>query len=123
MRVLVIDDSPAIRHILRKMMAELGAEAVEAGNGIEGLSRLHQDNAVDLIIVDWNMPEMDGLEFIENVRADAAYDNIPILMATTENTMDRVTEALQAGANEYVMKPFTKDIITAKLDLLGIEHV
>jgi two-component system, chemotaxis family, chemotaxis protein CheY len=118
-RVLVIDDSRAIRAVLRRMLVEMGFEVVEAGNGREALGVLAGERP-DLCLVDWNMPEMDGLSFVEAVRADATYAEMPLLMVTTESEMERVIEALTAGANEYLMKPFTKDALEAKLELLGV---
>jgi two-component system, chemotaxis family, chemotaxis protein CheY len=118
-RVLVIDDSRAIRAVLRRMLVEMGFEVAEAGNGREALAVLAGDRP-DLCLVDWNMPEMDGLSFVQAVRADAAFAEMPLLMVTTESEMERVIEALTAGANEYLMKPFTKDALEAKLELLGV---
>ena len=118
-RVLVIDDSRAIRAVLRRMLVEMGFEVIEAGNGREALTTLAGERP-DLCLVDWNMPEMDGLAFVEAVRADASFAEMPLLMVTTESEMERVIEALTAGANEYLMKPFTKDALEAKLELLGV---
>jgi len=117
MRALVIDDSRAVRLFIRGILAELGIEVVEAGNGQEGLDRL-ADSPADLILVDWNMPVMDGLEFITAVRARREYDSVHIMMVTTETESEQVTRAMVAGANEYLMKPFTKEVLTAKLTLL-----
>ena len=117
MRALVIDDSRAVRLFIRGILAELGIEVVEAGNGQEGLDRL-ADSPADLILVDWNMPVMDGLEFITAVRARREYDSVHIMMVTTETESEQVTRAMAAGANEYLMKPFTKEVLTAKLTLL-----
>ena len=117
MRALVIDDSRAVRLFIRGILAELGIEVVEASNGREGLDRL-ADSPADLILVDWNMPVMDGLEFITAVRARREYDSVHIMMVTTETESEQVTRAMVAGANEYLMKPFTKEVLTAKLTLL-----
>jgi two-component system chemotaxis response regulator CheY len=117
MRALVIDDSRAVRLFIRGILAELGIEVVEAGDGREGLDRLANTSA-DLILVDWNMPVMDGLEFITAVRARREYDSVRIMMVTTETEIEQVTRAMAAGANEYLMKPFTKEVLTAKLTLL-----
>ncbi|MGE0679664.1 MAG: response regulator [Candidatus Binatia bacterium] len=121
MRALVIDDSRAMRAILRKILKELGFEVTEAGHGREGLERLQQYGKPRLALVDWNMPEMNGLEFVQAVRADHAYDDMWLMMVTTESEMGAMVTALEAGANEYVMKPFTKDVILEKLALMGIE--
>lgn len=120
MRALVIDDSRATRTILKQILKEIGFEVSEAGHGREALERLKEIGAPDLALVDWNMPEMDGFEFVRAVRADHAYDSMRLMMVTTETEMEQVAKALEAGANEYVMKPFTKDVILEKLDLLGI---
>jgi two-component system chemotaxis response regulator CheY len=117
MRALVIDDSRAVRLFIRGILAELGIDVVEAGDGREGLDRL-ADSPADLILVDWNMPVMDGLEFITAVRARREYDSVHIMMVTTETESEQVTRAMVAGANEYLMKPFTKEVLTAKLALL-----
>ncbi len=120
MRALVIDDSRAVRAFIRPILRELNLEIIEAGNGQEGLDQLSQHPDTDLILVDWNMPVMDGLEFIHAVRADKSYDAIRIVMVTTETESDQMNRAMAAGANEYVMKPFTKDVLVAKLSMLDV---
>jgi two-component system chemotaxis response regulator CheY len=121
MRALVIDDSRAMRAILGKILKEIGFEVIEAGHGREGLEQLRQGEGLALALVDWNMPEMNGLEFVRAVRADHAYDDLRLMMVTTESEASAMVSALDAGANEYVMKPFTKDVILEKLAILGIE--
>ncbi len=121
MRALVIDDSRAMRAIIGKILKELGFEVTEAGHGREGLEWLRQGGNPDIALVDWNMPEMNGLEFVQAVRADHAYDEMRLMMVTTESEVSAMMSALEAGANEYVMKPFTKDVILEKLAMLGIE--
>jgi two-component system chemotaxis response regulator CheY len=120
MRALVIDDSRTVRIIIRKILTEVGLEVSEAGNGREALDQLRQIPEVDLILVDWNMPEMNGLDFVTAVRSDRAYDPVRIMMVTTETEQSQVILALKAGANEYLMKPFTKDVLVAKLSLLDV---
>ena len=120
MRALVVDDSRTVRVIVSKILVEAGFEVVEAGNGREGLDRLRQTPDVDLILVDWNMPEMNGLDFIRAVRSDRANDAIRIMMVTTETEQEQVIRALDAGATEYLMKPFSKDTLLAKLSLLDL---
>jgi two-component system, chemotaxis family, chemotaxis protein CheY len=120
MRVLVVDDSRAIRRIIGEIMKQLGFEVSEAGNGIEALQRLEELGTPDLVLVDWNMPEMNGLDFIKAVRANPAYSDLPLMMVTTETEMERMALAFMAGVNEYVMKPFDKATILDKLQLLGI---
>jgi len=120
MRVLVVDDSRAIRRIIGEIMKQLGFEVSEAGNGIEALQQLDELGAPDLVLVDWNMPEMNGLDFIKAVRANPSFSNLPLMMVTTETEMERMALAFMAGVNEYVMKPFDKATILDKLQLLGI---
>jgi two-component system, chemotaxis family, chemotaxis protein CheY len=120
MRALVIDDSRAVRIIIRDILREMGLEIIEAGNGREAVKQLRENPDVELILVDWNMPEMNGLDFIRYVRAQSAYKSVRILMVTTETESMQVTRALTAGANEYLMKPFTSDVLVAKLHLLDL---
>ena len=120
MLALIVDDSRTMRLVLKKILNEVGFEVSEAGDGSEALLRLKELDRVDLMLVDWNMPVMDGLEFVRAVRQDNAYDEVPVMMVTTEDTMDRVVEALNAGANEYVMKPFTSESIIEKLEILDL---
>lgn len=121
MHALIIDDSKAIRLILRRMLSELGAETSEAGDGAEGLAAIDAGLRPDLILVDWNMPVLSGLEFIEQVRQPPRSSSAKIVMVTTETEVPQVVRALSAGADEYVMKPFTADAILDKLRLLGFE--
>jgi two-component system, chemotaxis family, chemotaxis protein CheY len=120
MRALVVDDSRAIRSVLRRMLAEIGLDTDEAGDGRQALTLLERIAAPDVMLVDWNMPEMDGLAFVKAVRALPDLDAVPVVMVTTESEAERVIQALEAGANEYLMKPFTKEGLLSKLDLLGI---
>ena len=120
MHALIVDDSKAMRSVLRNMLREAGFEVSEAGNGREALERLRQNQEIELALVDWNMPEMDGFDFICAMRADPAFDRMCVLMVTTETDLGRVSQALGAGANEYLMKPFTKEALLGKLGLLGI---
>jgi two-component system chemotaxis response regulator CheY len=120
MRALVIDDSRTVRAIIGTILRELGMDVTEAGNGRAGLEQLRQSPGIELILVDWNMPEMNGLDFIKAVRAERAYDPVRILMVTTETEQEQVLRALSAGANEYLMKPFTREILVAKLGLLDV---
>jgi two-component system chemotaxis response regulator CheY len=119
-RALVIDDSRAMRSILRQVLGQAGFEVAEAGNGQEGLESLRQRGKPDLALVDWNMPVMDGFGFLRAVRADPAYADLPLVMITTETELSRMADALEAGANEYLMKPFTREAILDKLALLGL---
>jgi two-component system chemotaxis response regulator CheY len=119
MRALIVDDSKAMRTILRKIVADCGFdEVVEAENGVQALVHLRKAGAPDLVLVDWNMPEMTGIEFVTRVRKDDAFDASMLMMVTTETEPARITEALVAGADEYVMKPFTADALREKIDLM-----
>jgi two-component system chemotaxis response regulator CheY len=119
-RALVIDDSRAVRLIIRQILQEIGMEVIEAGNGREALEQIERNPDVQLLLVDWNMPQMNGIDFIRAVRACRAYDEVRILMVTSEAQGEQVTRALNAGANEYLMKPFSKDVLVAKLQLLDV---
>jgi two-component system chemotaxis response regulator CheY len=119
MRALVIDDSPVVRGIMRQILCTLGFTTFEAGNGREGLDRLRDLGNMDLVLVDWNMPEMDGIEFLRALRTEPRYGALPVVMVSTNNDADKIATSLEAGANEYVMKPFTEEIIRTKLEVLG----
>ena len=121
MRALVVDDSRAMRSIIGKLLRELGFEVFEATSGLDALVRIRQIEALTLVLVDWNMPEMDGCEFLKRVREEPAFHDIPIMMVTTESEMEQVAVALDAGANEYLMKPFDKQGLLEKLLLLGVD--
>ena len=120
MRALIIDDSRAMRRILRGIVEPMGFEVSEAGNGKQGLEQLNQFEDVELVLVDWNMPEMNGLEFIEIIRSNPNYDDLKLVMVTTETEPTRMARALLAGVDEFVMKPFTADILVEKLQLIGV---
>jgi len=122
MQALLIDDSKAMRRIIRQSLLALGLETIEAVNGKDGVETLRANaDKIDIVLVDWNMPEMNGYEFVCAVREDSSFDDLKILMVTTENEVEQMLKALDAGANEYLMKPFTKDALLDKLDLLGIK--
>jgi two-component system chemotaxis response regulator CheY len=120
MRVLVIDDSRAMRSILRKIMTEVGFEVIEAEHGRHGLEQLEEAGSIELALVDWNLPEMNGFEFVCSVRSNPAYDDMRLIMVTTETEKSQIRSALEAGADEYIMKPFTKDTILEKLAMIGL---
>jgi two-component system, chemotaxis family, chemotaxis protein CheY len=123
-KAMVVDDSRTIRRILGAILAELGFEVCQAENGRDALGTLARERdsgtPVSLTLVDWNMPEMNGLEFVKQLRTDDRNASVVAVMVTTETQIDQMVAALEAGANEYVMKPFTKDIIQDKLRLLGV---
>lgn len=122
MYALIIDDSRAMRRILRQIVQPLGFNILEAGDGQEGLVQLsaHRDE-VEMTLVDWNMPVMNGLEFVKRVRSDAAYADMKLMMVTTETEQAQMARALMAGVDEFVMKPFTADILVEKLRLIGVQ--
>ncbi len=120
MRALVIDDSSAMRRIIAGILRSVGIDSAQACHGRDGLAKLGPPGAFDLALVDWNMPEMNGLEFVQAVRADPAHANLKIMMVTTESEVEQMMKVLEAGANEYVMKPFDRDILLGKLELLGL---
>jgi two-component system chemotaxis response regulator CheY len=118
-KAMVVDDSRAVRMILSRILREVGYEVCEAGDGKEALAKLAGGESVSLILVDWNMPRLDGLGFVRCLRSDPRNSEVKVMMVTTETEMDRMVTALEAGANEYVMKPFTADVISDKLRMLG----
>jgi two-component system chemotaxis response regulator CheY len=120
MKALVVDDSRPIRRIEGEILRDLGFETVEATNGRQALERLQEQPLPDLILVDWNMPEMNGLEFIRAVRSESRFAKIVMLMVTTEIETDQMLRALSAGADEYLMKPFQRAGLVDKLRMLGV---
>ena len=120
-KALVVDDSRAVRMILARTLKELGFEVREAANGREALEVIETEKtAVSLVLADWNMPEINGLELLKQLRQKPELASLVVVMVTTETELDQMAAALEAGANEYVMKPFTKDILVEKLQLVGI---
>ncbi|GGK82815.1 response regulator [Mangrovihabitans endophyticus] len=121
MHAMVIDDSRAMRMILKRILARLDFEVSEAGDGQEALDLLAGMDAVPaLALIDWNMPNMNGLEFVTNVRSDARLREMTLVMVTTESEQSQIVRALAAGAHEYVIKPFTEGAMVEKLALLGL---
>lgn len=120
MRALVIDDSRAMRRIVGSTLRGLGFEPVEAEHGQHALDLLADGPVPELACIDWNMPVMDGLEFVTKVRATPAYRHMTLMMVTTESEHSQIVRALAAGAHEYLIKPFSTDAIRDKLDLLGL---
>ncbi|GAA0742815.1 response regulator [Dactylosporangium roseum] len=126
MLTMVIDDSRAMRLILKRIVAQLGFDVVEAGNGQEAMDYLKAEvldgggEIPGLALVDWNMPEMNGLEFVTAVRAEPRLRGMTLMMVTTESEQSQIVRALASGAHEYVIKPFTPDAIIDKLALLGL---
>ncbi|HZL02256.1 MAG TPA: response regulator [Cellulomonas sp.] len=120
MKALVIDDSRTMRRIVGSLLEALGFEVHQAGDGQEALDLLDDGLEVDLACIDWNMPVMDGLEFVTRVRANPDRRQITLMMVTTESETGQIVRALAAGAHEYLIKPFTPDSIRDKLEMLGL---
>ena len=120
MRALVIDDSRAMRRIVGGILEGLGYEVLPAGHGREALDAMEGGFVPDLACVDWNMPVMDGLQYVSAVRSNPAWRSVTLMMVTTESEHGQIVRALAAGAHEYVIKPFTADAIRDKLALLGL---
>lgn len=119
-RALVIDDSRAMRRIVTGTLERFGYETRQAGHGQEALDVLHEGWVPDLCTIDWNMPVMDGLQFVNAVRANPGWRAVTLMMVTSESEHGQIVRALAAGAHEYVIKPFTADAIRDKLALLGL---
>lgn len=109
-----------MRAVIGKMVADLGMGALFAANGKDALAVLETAERPQLALLDWNMPEMNGFELLVALRADERYRELPVVMVTTETEMGQIVKALECGANEYVMKPFTADILRDKLEMLGL---
>ncbi|MFB9376963.1 response regulator [Kineococcus gynurae] len=120
MRALVVDDSRAMRKIIAGALRNLGYETVEAADGQQALDVLAEGPLPELATVDWNMPVMDGLTFVTQVRTNRAYRSMTMMMVTTEAEHGQIVRALAAGAHEYLIKPFTVDAMQEKLGLLGL---
>ena len=121
MRALIIDDSRAMRSILSVILGDLSCQVEQAGDAEAAASMLETDHDFDFVLVDWNLPGMSGLDLVKIIRNNSELNAIRLMMVTTETQLDRVREALAAGADEYIMKPFDKDMLLEKLTLLGIE--
>ncbi|MFO0646824.1 MAG: response regulator [Polyangiales bacterium] len=120
MRALIVDDSRAMRMIVKRALVREGFEVFEAGDGRQALAELQKTGPFELALVDWNMPVMTGYELIQEVRSQPSMNGMAIMMVTTETEASQVQRALDAGANEYVMKPFSDDVLREKLLLLGL---
>jgi two-component system chemotaxis response regulator CheY len=116
---LVVDDSKVIRKVARRILEELNFDIVEAEDGQQALNRC-QERMPDVVLLDWNMPVMDGLSFLRRLRGTAGGDAPIVVFCTTENDIAHIRAALEAGANEYIMKPFDRDIIEAKFTQVGL---
>lgn len=119
-RILVVDDSGTIRRAIHRILVSLDFEVTEAGDGAAALAAVREAGALDAILCDIDMPVMDGLAFVSALRADPGLPQPPVIMCTTHNSFERITDALGRGANEYIMKPFDADIIAEKLAACGV---
>lgn len=116
LKILAVDDSPTMRRIIINTLKRAGyTKIVEANDGKDALAKMKVED-FNVVITDWNMPEMDGLTFVTNIRADAKYKNMPILMVTTRSVKDDILEAMKAGVNNYIVKPFTPDTLKEKIE-------
>ncbi|AJD06762.1 chemotaxis regulatory protein [Campylobacter lari] len=121
MKLLVVDDSSTMRRIIKNTLVRLGhKDVLEAEHGVEAWDLLSKNDDIKILITDWNMPEMNGLELVKKVRAEEKYADMPIIMVTTEGGKAEVITALKAGVNNYIVKPFTPQVLKEKLeDVLG----
>jgi two-component system chemotaxis response regulator CheY len=121
MKAIIVDDSRAMRSLLRKLLREIGFEVVaEAENGQEGLAQLERCEWVDLVLLDWNMPVMDGYELLCEIRKRAHWSDTRVMLVTTETEACQILRALDAGADEYLIKPFVKEALREKLNVMGL---
>lgn len=120
LKILAVDDSPTMRRIIINTLKRAGFNnVVEATDGKDALAKMKVEK-VDFIITDWNMPEMDGLTFVSNIRSKSEYKELPVLMVTTRSVKDDILEAMKAGVNNYIVKPFTPDTLKEKIEsILG----
>ncbi|ARA94772.1 two-component system response regulator [Rhodothermaceae bacterium RA] len=118
MKILVVDDSPTMRRIVTNALREIGyTELDEAGDGAEALEKL-KSGSFDFVVTDWNMPNMNGLELTQSIRKHADLNHLPILMVTTRGMKEDVIAAMQARVNNYVVKPFTPEVLREKIDMI-----
>jgi two-component system chemotaxis response regulator CheY len=115
---LVVDDSRVVRKVARRILEDLGFEVAEAGDGVEALAWV-RTAMPDVVLLDWNMPAMNGLEFLRQLRQEPGGEAPRVVFCSVENDLDRIRQALDEGANEYIMKPFDGDIVASKLALAG----
>ncbi|MBI3606709.1 MAG: response regulator [Nitrospirae bacterium] len=122
MKVLIVDDFGSIRKILGQMLRQMGHETIEAIHGKDAMAKLEVHPDIGLIMLDWDMPEMNGIQVLEALKLlrDKMAQRPTVVMVTTNNQMEKIVHAMTKGANEYIMKPFTKEILEEKLALLGI---
>lgn len=120
MKILIVDDSKAMRTLLTYYVQEMRLETAAAEDGCAALEVLQREGTFDLALVDWDMPRMNGLDFVKSVRSNAAYNELKLMMVTTQSSMERVTAALEAGATDFLMKPVSRESLQDKLRVLGV---
>jgi two-component system chemotaxis response regulator CheY len=121
MQALVVDDSAAVRNLLSERLTQLGFQVEQAATGFEALAKIQAMPHLTVVLLDWTMPGMDGLEVLRRVRAEGRYTTVPVVMVTTEGELPFVDDAFNAGASEYLMKPFDAQTLLEKLLLLGVD--
>lgn len=119
-KILLVDDSRTVRRLCGQIVTSIGLETLEAENGEVALTTVRENPDIDAVLLDWNMPVMDGLTFLKALRQEPLPTQPTVVMCTTENEMARIVEAIQAGANEYIMKPFTEEMVREKLEVVGV---
>ncbi len=118
-KILVLDDSPTMQRIIINTLNKAGYETVDtASDGEEGLKKLAADKSYDLILTDWNMPTMTGIDFLQALKADDAIKHIPVVMVTSRNVKEDILLAIKSGARDYIVKPFTPEAIKEKIGLI-----
>lgn len=116
MKILLVDDSATMRRIQKTQLGNLGISDIhEAGDGEQGLKQLEENMPVDVVFLDWNMPVMDGITMLKKLRSNGAFKDVKVIMCTSESEKTKVVEALKAGANNYIVKPFTPEALKEKL--------
>jgi two-component system chemotaxis response regulator CheY len=116
MKILVVDDFSTMRRIIKNVLKQIGFDNIEeAEDGVQAFSKL-KNGGIGFVVSDWNMPNMDGFELLKKVRADDALKGLPLLMVTAEAEKDKVIAAIQAGADSYIVKPFTAEVFKEKMD-------
>jgi two-component system, chemotaxis family, chemotaxis protein CheY len=119
-KLLLVDDSRAVRLAARRIIAPLGFDLYDAEDGADALRVIREQGDIEAVLLDWNMPVMDGLTFLKTLRSSSDIVQPKVVMCTTENDLPKIVEAISAGANEYIMKPFTEEIVREKLAGAGI---
>jgi len=120
MKALIVDDSRTMRRLLASYLADFSIEAIEAEDGLHALEQLQKYTSLELALVDWDMPRMTGLELVKAIRASGLFPDMKILMISSHNTLTDVSQALSAGATDFLMKPMTEEMLRDKLQMLGV---